>query len=535
MLRKILYLLVLREVLVCLALLYEVLALLLGLQAFPYGPFFMLMGTIFLFNLLCFFVLFWVKGQNALNTHAKSQIIFDAFFISILVGVTGAFESDFVVGYLVIILVSGIFLTRTGILIFTLFCFSLYYFTSQFVLYGLNFVTDFTVYENYNYTIAGQFIAFFTVGFISGYFHHAFTLHQSKIREQANRLKVMRAFRDRIVENLQSGLLTTDLKGEITHINSRVAILLNRPEPEIIGHLIWNFFAVSPDLVQSGVQAGNAFRFDCSLHGCDRLKIFGVSCTSLELEANRPGYLMIFQDLTEIKMRERSQYLEDRMAAIGKVAAGVAHELRNPLASITGSIQVLREMVPEGPATGELMDIIEKEGGRLDRIVSEFLAYSRATPTVGNVPFDLRACFEDFATLAQHDKEIKNVWLQNQYDADAYWIQGDPSRITQVFWNLVRNAAQASKPGQRIETEFTTHGHSVRVSIQDFGCGIPSELLTEVFSPFATYNKPQGTGLGLSIVYDTIQMHHAKIDLQSEPGKGTRVLLEFPLIEMGSS
>jgi len=530
--RRILYLLAFRQIVVSIAVLYELIALISGLHAFPFEPFFQLMGIAFLLNAFYLLILRLTRKPETLANLVKVQLLMDSVLISVLVALTGGMDSPFVTGYLMVILLSAFLLSGMGILVLTILCFSLFFFTTRMVQAGMDplALASSNGQQEIHYSLAAQLVIFFVVAVLAFFFQTTYQANNRQIRQQREKLRSMRAFRNRIVESLHSGLLTCTLEGQITHFNSRAAILLRFPEEKLPGKLVWDFFAADRRLVLEQART-TTFRFETAMESGHEVEVMGVSCSSLALEEGVPGLLFVFQDLTDIKRLEQRRHHEEKMAVIGRIAAGVAHEIRNPLAAISGSVQLLREMVPLNAERRELIDIVEKESLRLDRIISDFLAYSKAGPSQVNLPFDLLSCFEDFLRLAHHDQEIRKLTVDLQKDGTHYPILGDPSRMTQAFWNVLRNSAEAMEGDNRMDVRFGRRGRDVLVTLQDHGCGIEPALLPEVFAPFSSFRKKKGTGLGLSIVFEIIQMHHGKIEIASEPGKGTQISITLPLLD----
>lgn len=231
----------------------------------------------------------------------------------------------------------------------------------------------------------------------------------------------------------------------------------------------------------------------------------------------------------ELRAMEEHVRRVEKMASIGEMAAGLAHEIKNPLASLTGSIQLLKEDMRYDPDHARLMQIILREADRLSSLASNFLYYAR--PPAGKVePIELDRALLETAELFDKDgsnngriSTIKNV-------SSNVWITMDPGHLHQILWNLLLNASEAIDGEGRIVIEmFPLKNRHACVKIIDDGCGIPAETLKSIFDPFFT-TKPNGTGLGLSIVHRILEAYDAWLNVESEPDKGTTVTLKFKQI-----
>jgi two-component system sensor histidine kinase PilS (NtrC family) len=235
------------------------------------------------------------------------------------------------------------------------------------------------------------------------------------------------------------------------------------------------------------------------------------------------------------KTKKELQAMEDhvkrveKMAAIGEMAAGLAHEIKNPLASLSGSIQLLKEDIRYDPDHDRLMQIILREADRLSLLVSNFLLYAR--PPAGKVePIELDKVLIETTELFEKDGSTDGRISTTKNIESGIWIEMDPVHLRQILWNLLLNAAEAIDGAGKIYIEM--HGERNKdawVKIIDDGCGMSTEILKSIFDPFFT-TKSSGTGLGLSIVHRILQAYDSRLDVESEPSKGTRVTLKLKQI-----
>jgi two-component system sensor histidine kinase PilS (NtrC family) len=220
----------------------------------------------------------------------------------------------------------------------------------------------------------------------------------------------------------------------------------------------------------------------------------------------------------------------EKMAAVGEMAAGLAHEIKNPLAALSGSIQLLQEDISSNPASGKLMKIVLRETDRLSSLLSNFLLFAK--PPAGEPEaIDLEKALTEVVSLFEKDaKCLGNIAIRKELTSDV-WTDMDPAHLRQVLWNLLANAAEAIDGEGVIEiTTDTEHRGYVRVHIRDSGCGIPDDKMRLIFDPFFT-TKPRGTGLGLSIVHSILEAHGCRLDVESRAGQGTTVTLHLKRID----
>ena len=249
----------------------------------------------------------------------------------------------------------------------------------------------------------------------------------------------------------------------------------------------------------------------------------------LETPGGRAGYLVTFQDVTDIKKLERDARLQQRLAAVGEMAAGIAHEIRNPLASMSGSIQILRHELPLSTEQEQLMDIVLRESERLNTTIGSFLAYARPQK-FAIARFDVRRALNDAALLLRNSAEVHEGHM---IDVDVppaeLWYDADEGQIKQIVWNLATNGLRAMPHGGRLRLvgAFDPAADGVVMTVQDEGVGIPPEELDALFQPFHG-RFAQGSGLGLAIVHRIVTDYNGEIQVSSQPGRGTTVAVRLP-------
>jgi two-component system sensor histidine kinase PilS (NtrC family) len=219
----------------------------------------------------------------------------------------------------------------------------------------------------------------------------------------------------------------------------------------------------------------------------------------------------------------------EKMAAVGEMGAGLAHEIKNPLASITGSIQLLREEIPFDTGQDKLMQIVLREADRLSALVGNFLLFARP-PSGKSVPIELDNAIPETIRLVEQDQRCRNTVTINQSGETGLWITMDPDHFRQILWNLLLNALEAINGEGQVGVNLDTSGNGhVAVRISDDGCGMSDEQMKNIFDPFYT-SKPHGTGLGLSIVHSILESYGGWLEVDSQMGKGTHFTMKIKKI-----
>jgi two-component system sensor histidine kinase PilS (NtrC family) len=274
------------------------------------------------------------------------------------------------------------------------------------------------------------------------------------------------------------------------------------------------------ETVMPGVSALVERRADLSVGA----KSLGVTVSPLRDERDQVvGRVINFQDLTELRRLEQHARRAERLATVGQLAAGVAHEIRNPLASISGSIELLRQSPQASDDDRTLMTIVHREIQRLNLLIGDLLDYANPRPKQ-SIELDLAMLLDELLHVARADAAFAQVEVKLEVDRPLR-INADPAKLRQVLWNLVRNAAEAGGKTVRVEARAGT-----TITISDDGSGMAKDVLARMFDPFFT-TKPKGTGLGLAICYAIVAEHGGRIDTESEVGKGTKVVVTLPASE----
>ncbi len=330
-----------------------------------------------------------------------------------------------------------------------------------------------------------------------------------------------------IVRSLTSGLITVDPSSRVLTINDAAAEILGVDAGAMIGAPIDRLLPGMRDRLAGIPARGDLRRADLVVPRAGRPVVVGISVSPLVDGTDAVvGRVINFQDLTELRRMERDVRRAERMATVGQLAAGIAHEIRNPLASISGSV----ELLGQGPRASEddraLMTIVTREIDRLNGLISELLDYANPRPRQV-VDFDLGVLLDETVRVFQQDKGFGEVAIAWTNPGPAA-VSADPAKLRQVMWNLLRNSAEAAAGGGRhVEVTLTLDDAAATIEFVDDGVGIAPAALPRIFDPFFT-TKRSGTGLGLATCQSVVVEHGGAIEVTSEVGRGTRVLVRLP-------
>lgn len=485
------------------------------------SPLYVMLSCVFFFNTLYTFYL--KTFENRLFLVTASLFALDTLFITGLIYFTEFNQSIFLFMYLINIILCGLVFQRAGAIalaLLTSVCFSFL------IVIGPSLQGP-TLY----FTVGVNNIAFFAVAYLSGYLSEQLNFMGSAIKARDEDIKTLQSLNKMIIENIATGLMTIHTDGRILHCNPAAKNILDRGDklknenlssifPEVLNRIRSLNFAIGRDL--------GRFEIIYVTPRSDRL-LLGCSVSPLkENDESISGYILIFQDLTEIKRLERAVQRSEKLAAVGKLAAGIAHEIRNPLASISGSIQLLKASISGvHPDEDRLMAIVLKEIDRLNHLISEFLDFVRPEQMIEKV-IDLHGLLKEVLDMARVNTRLRTDVVQQMQFQSPRTIIGNADKLKQVFLNLVINAYQAmervEKPVLNVSTSFERG--LVRVKFQDNGTGMSESVTKRLFEPFFT-TKAGGTGLGLATTHKILENHEARIFVDSAEGKGTEFSIEF--------
>jgi two-component system sensor histidine kinase PilS (NtrC family) len=472
-----------------------------------------------------------------LSLQAGVQLFADVLLVTWLVWITGDVYSPYVALYVIGIAVASIFLGPRGALVTSVGC--VVAFTSLALAAVTGLIPHYTpapvlvpVYKAVE-TIGINDVAFLVVGLLAARLSERQTRSDVRLIAATQSLASLRALHERIVESIRSGVVTTDLGGRIYTFNAAAEEITGYRALDVRGQEASILFGDLADRIKDSMQAAEAgdtsprFESDCLTAEGLRLRL-GFSIFPLFAESGETtGHVITFQDLTQVRALEETSRRQDRLAAVGRVAASIAHEIRNPLAAMRGSIQVLRSEVDGDSSQAELMEIILRESDRLNHIITDYLTYARPrASTLASV--DVTELLRETFTLLRHSNEIhEDHKLEADLPAEPVMAQADAAQLKQVFWNLSRNALQAMPQGGTLMVELLREKTGrLRIVFTDTGRGMTPEQVEHLFEPFSSTTG--GTGLGLSIVYQIIREHGGTINVRSREGQGTTITIELP-------
>jgi len=506
------------------------------------------------FYLVTIFYALYLKRVKDLKRFTFVQILVDQFFITGLIYFTGGKGSFFPIAYIFSIIGSSIIFYKQGAFFFASLSSLLY---SLLLLFQLNhWITplgEYYIYETSQvfYSLIIYITTFYFVAFLSSTISEELKKKKKELFQKEIDYNQLENFNRNIIQSLDSGLLTTDLEGRINFLNKTAEKILNRKTEEVILSSIDNFFPKIKDILKelrnrqpSSVSDYHRYEIQLDQEGGKKTYL-GFSISPLiGPDGLQIGYTLIFQDITKYKEMEEQVKRTDKMAAIGLLAAGMAHEIRNPLASLSGSIQMLKSELTLNDYQSHLMDIILRESERLNALITDFLLFAQP-PQINKSMCEIWKVIEETIELFIHspffhdDIKIRKDILDKNVRAMI-----DPDQMRQVLWNLLTNAAQAITEGGEIRVKLEnnhfknldpvfTLGSSqkekkwIMISVSDSGKGMSQEEKEKIFEPFFT-TKERGTGLGLSIVHKIIENHNGMIWVESEIGKGSTFSILLP-------
>jgi len=386
------------------------------------------------------------------------------------------------------------------------------------------------------FTVAINLFGFLGAAMLSGSLAESLRTAGARLKDASREIQDLRAFNEYVIDSLLSGLVTTDPEGRILTFNRSAGTITGLTSEQAIGHDVGEVLQFPSSFREELAALGpsRSARADLAYRAADgRVLEIGFTATTFSVPNGRTGYLLTFQDVTEVRRLERSSRLQQRLAAVGEMAAGIAHEIRNPLASMSGSIQLLRQELSLGEEQAQLMDIVLRESERLNDTIRSFLAYARPQ-RIALARLDLGKVTEDAATLLRNDSRVGEACVvEVRVPAEPVWYEADEHQIRQIIWNLATNGLRAMPNGGRLrlsvvaETSAEGQGEVV-LSVEDDGCGIPADELDGIFQPFRS-SFERGTGLGLAIVHRIVSDYNGAIQVSSTVGVGTAVRIRLPV------
>ena len=490
-----------------------------------------------------------IKSIRNLRRFATLQLVLDLLLETVLIYYTGGIDSPFSLVYMITILSSCVILdrkagVRTGAVAGILF--GTVVDAQYFHLLPEGPANPYPGFETL-YLLFLNIGGFIIIAYLTGSLTEKLKQTREVLIERTTGLEDLKAFHQNVLRSISSGVLTTDLKSRITSFNRAAQEITGLSQEEALGRPWWEVLSVDGqrlNIPPAGFPKGSV-RLDCDCKRKDGTTLLLGMTVSPLIDSNMEvtGSVWTFQDLTRIKEMEEEVKRKKWLATIGEMAAGIAHEIRNPLASISGTMQVLKREKGLDQDARQMMAIAVTETDRLNSIVSSFLKYARPA-SLNRKPTDLHKILDEtLILLAQTLGLMDRIEIKKRYSEENPVLNIDPDQMKQVFWNLAINALQAMPEGGVLEVatqrviprrrsdwvvEMSPDGSWVLIMFKDNGAGIDQEFRDKIFYPFFSM-KEKGSGLGLSIVHRIIDDHSGRINVESQKGIGTTMSLLLPM------
>jgi two-component system sensor histidine kinase PilS (NtrC family) len=473
---------------------------------------------------LCYLAL--VSFWQHYRLQALLQVVTDLVLVSVVVYLTGGVDSSLNVLYPLVIIVAAIQLPRSWAYLSA---------ALGFILYGAVLeLTYFGLVPSYSGTHPGMgalqaiilinLFAYIAVAYLTGLLAAKLRQVDVTLKYTSGALEDLQALHENIIQAISGGLITTGLDGRITLVNTAAQKLLERSEVELKGEPVHKLFLDPLPLVGSERVHGEA-RF---IAPNNFRKTFRVVVSPLTIsDRGMVGCVYTLDDLTELRRLEREVRMQDRLAAVGRLAAAIAHEIRNPLTSIAGSVSMLSEIPNLSDEHHQLLGIVTRESDRLNSIITDFLNYSRGKQYKFS-KVDVLPLLDDTLTLLENRLQVQEsgIRVQKNYNVDGAPVLADGDKLKQVFWNFCENAVRAMGKGGTLTVSVKLQDEDWQIEFADTGQGMSPQVSEKIFEPFQSQFEG-GTGLGLAIVYQIVQAHEGKVWVRSKLGQGSVFVLRL--------
>ena len=493
----------------------------------PYGLFYFL---IFLFYASTIIFALLMRKVKDFTFLIYAQTTADALIITGIIYITGGGSSVFFPLYILAVLQAGVILEKKGGLMAASVCSICYGLLLN--MESLWVIPSLSPRLPYNsvvmlYKLFLAFLAFYLSGYLTGYLAEEARKRGKELIQTREDYSRLEAFNRDVIQSMQSGLMTVNLKERMTFLNKAGEKILGMAISQCKDRPLQDLFLELKDNFHEGFRSRTEIAFQRP--DGEEIKL-GLSTSTLkDHRGNKVGQIIIFQDLTHIKEMEESMRRSEKLATIGQLAAGIAHEVRNPLASISGAIQLLKEEKGAEASSQRLMEIVLAESGRLNRLITDFLLYAQP-PKLNKKKVDIGALVDNtLEVFSRSPQWTKGITLSKIMEPNIT-IAADPQQIEQVLWNLFINAVDAMEGKGILEVRVHKDGKGgmVTLAISDTGKGITAKDINKIFDPFFT-TKEGGSGLGLSIVHKIVESHGGDITTESRPHHGTTFTLTLPV------
>jgi two-component system sensor histidine kinase PilS (NtrC family) len=505
----------------------------------PINPFLFLIGLTYALTVVYVLLLKQAEQHPWL---VDVQLVCDAMIVSVLVYMTNGVASYFTSLYALPIIAASTLQSRRSGMVVGLLSSVLYaglvgaqYFGTPAlpVVVGLDLPP-----RRVGFFIAGlNIFGVMAVAALSGYLAERLRRTGAALEQASDQIAGLQAFSEHVISSLTAGLVTTDIDGRILSFNNAAAGITGIAVLRAVDHPAAEVLRLPHEFVEMfGTREGRTKlpRVEYVFTRPDLREILlGISTAILRTPRGEVGFVFTFQDVTDARRQEREARIQHRLAAVGEMAAGIAHEIRNPLASMSGSLQILRQELPLSDEQSQLMDIVLRESDRLNETIRSFLAYAKPQRSALS-RIDVRQVVTDATTLLQNSAQlIEGHSIHCDVPPDPVWCLADEAQIRQIVWNLATNGLRAMPDGGRLTLSAAqASGEAgtppmVTLAVTDEGIGIDPDELDGILQPFHG-GFARGTGLGLSIVHRIVSDYGGELAITSARGKGTTVTVKLP-------
>ncbi len=488
-------------------------------------------STMLLWYALSLFYILLLSFWEEQRVQGVLQVVTDLVMVSVVVHLTGGWDSSLNFLYPLVIIVACILLPKVWAYLTSALAFILYGCVLDLNYYAVvpSFATSHPELKALEAIIFVNLFAYLAVAYLACLLAAKLRQVDVQLKDTSGALQSLQALHENIIQCMSGGLITTDVEGHITLVNQAAKRMLVCGD-ELLGKSVNHLF-LDPLPRMGSEQAHGEVRFQPARGFRKTLRVI-VSTLSVP-DRGALGYVYTFDDLTEIRRLEREVRIQDRLAAVGRLAAAIAHEIRNPLTSIAGSVSMLSSASEMTEEQRQLLQIVTRESERLNNIITDFLAYSRGKQYRFD-RVDLVPLLEDTLTLLEHRLVAENTGIRLHRDLkfrEAPTL-ADGDKIKQVFWNFCQNAVRAMKDGGTLTVSLEASGEDWQINFADTGHGMSPQQSEKIFEPFQC-GFEGGTGLGLAIVYQIVQAHEGKVWARSKLNEGTTFVLRLRRLGAG--
>jgi two-component system sensor histidine kinase PilS (NtrC family) len=501
-------------------------------ELLPIAPLVRVAGLTYVMSLL--WSVLWLLGVPP-KIHGVLQLCGDLVIIATLVYLTGGASSPFAFLFLISVALGALMFGLRGALTVAGGAFVIYGAMAEAIAFGLLRPARFGVLASplgpsglaFQILVTGT--GFAIVAMLTSYLAHSLQEAEARLRGERDASARLLAVSGDVLRSVDSGMLAADVEGRVVLANPAAMRILGSADP-LEGRHLSELLPIEdvewPAVLQS-LRLGSPVRIDGTVGGGQ----IPLGCTVTALtytDGTLVGLVVHFRDLTEAREAARRERLRERMEAVGEMAAGIAHEIRNPLASISGSAQVLGKVPGLGAKERRLLRIVVEESRRLSGIIESFLGFARP-PDPQRGPCDIARTLDETLTLFANSPEVTEAHrIVTEIAGHPQPVVADEQQLRQAFYNLARNAIQAMPAGGTMRVVAGPEDKDYVIRWSDDGVGMEPQQIQEIFQPFKAFRKG-GTGLGLAVVYSIVSDHRGDIFVKSKAGKGTTFTLRIPL------